>query len=220
VKSLETLVSHVTFSLLFVISSILAPAHATVSHAQSIKTDPGHKAYAEVGGVRFSSPKYFTIQPQVTHQFLYIRHDKYDLGIVVAVPDKRIDDEYVRSLASLAVSCLYGADGPPYKWKRLEDYQKVSSFEVAGGKVQGFNGQQRVLLEYRTLKVRGKEVVVEYFFGLGRGAEAKALFERNLGGDSMPGWYALAHIIASITGENYDKINPPGSFIAVPLKKQ
>jgi hypothetical protein len=220
VKSFGAPASHANLSLLFLTLSSLVAGHAAETYGQSIRTDPGHKEFAEVGGVRVSSPKNFAIQPQTSNEPLYIRHDQYDLGILVAVPDKRIDDEYVRSLASLGATCVYAAEAARYKWKRLENYQKVSSFEVGGGQIQGFNGQQRVMLDYRTLKVGGKEVVVGYVFGLGRGAEAKALFARNLGGMSMPGWYALAHIIASITGEKYDKINPPDSFIAVPLKKQ
>ncbi|MFY9610940.1 MAG: hypothetical protein WAU45_20305 [Blastocatellia bacterium] len=220
VKSLGTLVSHATIALLFLVSATLVPVHSAARTPQSTQNDPGHKEFAEVGGVRFSSPRDFTIQSERTNQLLYIRHDKHDLGVLVVVPDKRIDDELIRSIATLAARYLYAVDGRPYKWKRLGDYEKISSFEVGGGKIQGFNGQQRMMLDYRTLKAGGKELIVGYFFGLGRGADAEALFERNLGGDSMPGSYAQAHVIASITGEKYDKLNLPDSFIAVPLKKQ
>jgi hypothetical protein len=36
---------------------------------------------------------------------------------------------------------------------------------------------------------------------------------------SMPGWYAQAHVIASITGEKYERINPGTEIIGTPLKK-
>ena len=35
----------------------------------------------------------------------------------------------------------------------------------------------------------------------------------------MPGWYAQAHIIASVTGEKYEQINP-GTVISGPIKKK
>ncbi|HEX5731961.1 MAG TPA: hypothetical protein VF131_03920 [Blastocatellia bacterium] len=184
---------------------------------QSSYTDPGHKEYVEVGDVRFSCPKYFSLQQkQTNNQIAYMRHDKYDLGLIVAVADQSIDDEYINRIAALVSSHLFPKESSPYSWKRMEEYQKVSKFEVGGGMVQGFNGHQRIFLQYRILKSKGKEVVVGYGFGMGTGKEAGILFERNLGGDSMPGWYAQAHIIASITGEKYEQINPPGSRIAAP----
>jgi hypothetical protein len=181
--------------------------------AQKINLDPGHKEYLLVNGVKFSSPNGFgTQQSESNEQVAYVPHQKYDLGLLVAAPEKPIDDDYIRGLASLAASNLFPSEKPSYSWKRLEGYEKVSKYEVGGGMVQGFNGHQRVLMQYRQIKVRGKDVVVAYTFGLGRGNETKLLFDRNLGGDSMPGWYAQAHIIASITGEKYDEINPGSDF--------
>lgn len=84
----------------------------------------------------------------------------------------------------------------------------MSKLEVRGGMLQGFNGRQRVFIQYRVLKAQGKEVMVGYVFGLGEEEQASMLFERNLGGDSMPGTYAQAHVIASITGEKYNTIIP------------
>jgi hypothetical protein len=48
-------------------------------------------------------------------------------------------------------------------------------------------------------------------------ADAKWLFDLDgSAGMSMPGWYAQAHIIASVTGEKYERINPGTELIAVP----
>lgn len=187
------------------------------SHAQTFNQDPGHKEYLSVNGVKFSSPKGFDAQRLTTNEKVaYVPHEKYDLGLLVAVAEGPMDAEYTEGLASLAASHLFPKEKEGYSWKKLDGYEKVSKYEVGGGMLQGFNGHQRVVMQYRQLKVGGKDIVVGYSFGLGRGNEAKVLFDRNLGGDSMPGWYAQAHVIASITGEKYIDINPGTSVIAAP----
>ena len=187
------------------------------SLAQTFNQDPGHKEYVSVNGVKFSSPNGFDTQRlKVNENVAYVPHQKYDLGLLVAASEKPIDFDYTERLASLATSHLFPKEKGGYSWKKLGGYQKVSKYEVGGGMLQGFNGHQRVLMQYRQLQIGGKDIVVGYSFGLGRGPEAGRLFDRNLGGDSMPGWYAQAHIIASITGEKYTEINPGTSIISAP----
>jgi hypothetical protein len=67
----------------------------------------------------------------------------------------------------------------------------------------------------------GREVLVGYITQLGNDHnEARYLFEQEGAcGMSMPGWYAQAHILASITGEKYEQINPGTSIIAEPVKR-
>lgn len=188
--------------------------------AQSIQTDPGHKEQLSIGSLRFSCPNHFNIEPQVAGgEFVYLRHDKYDLGLFLASPGVNVGQEYIRKHASVLSSYLHPNERGNYKWKRVDDYTKVSKFEVGGGKFQGYNGQQRVCLQYRELRVGAGIVLVGYIFELGGGDLAKPLFERNLAGDSMPGFYAQAHIIASITGEKYDEINK-GLIVAPPPPKE
>ena len=200
---------HIRLSGVLMISIVLSVLVISHGGAQKLNLDPGHKEYLLVNGIKFSSPNGFGTQLLKTdEEVAYVPHQKYDLGLLVAVPGKPIDGDYIGWLASLAALNMFPNEKPSYSWKKLEGYQRVSKYEVGGGMLQGFNGHQRVLMQYRQIKVNGKDVVVAYTFGLGRGSETKLLFDRNLGGDSMPGWYAQAHIIASITGEKYDDINP------------
>ena len=197
-------------SALLLTALALLALFAPDSAAQRLNQDPGHREYLTVGGMRFSSPNGFASERrQATEQFVYIPHPRYDLGLFVAVPERTVNSEYINNLASRFASYLFPNEPPRYAWKQLEEgYRRVSRNEEEGGMIQGFNGQQRVLMQYRQLDINGKRVIVGYAFGLGRGNEARALFERNLGGDSMPGWFAQAHIIASLTGERYEEINP------------
>jgi hypothetical protein len=204
-------------SLLIFAALILIALWVDDSNAQELDQDPGHKEYLSINGLRFSLPNDFdTRRLKATDQIIYVPHEEYDLGLFVAVPDKAVNAEYIRELSALVASYLFPKEKPGYSWKRLEDYWKVSKFEFGGGMMQGFNGRRRVLVQYRQIRVSGREAIAGYTFGLGRGSEAKRLFEKNLGGDSMPGWYAQAHVIASITGEKYKEINPGTSFISAP----
>jgi len=187
------------------------------NEAQTMKTDPGHKQNVMLGDVRFSCPNGYNVQQEHTSNGIgFMRHGEYDLGLFVTVLGKSVNADYIKELSMAVSSYLFPNGKTKYSWKRIDGYHKVSKYEINGGGVQGFNGQRRVCVQYRQLKVQGTEIIVGYVFELGGGELARLLFERNLAGDSMPGWYAQAHIIASITGEKYEEINPYGGFTAAP----
>ena len=183
--------------------------------AQGLIQDPGHSSFLTVENVKFSCPKDFACQrSRADGAAVYIPHLKYDLELVVGVVPSDAGRETIEQLARLAASHVFPKERAPYLWKHLGPDnliaagKHVSKFETGNGALQGFNGKQRVVFQYRQVKANDKEVIIGYLFGLGRGGEAKSLFEQNLGGDSMLGWYSQAHIIASLTGEKYTDINP------------
>jgi len=178
-----------------------------------LNQDPGHKSYLFVGGVKFSCPRDFACERSRSDGVaVYIRHQQYNLELVLGIDAKEVP-ELTENLARTATSHLFPKQHD-FSWKQLpQDAElasgkRASKFETGRGGLQGYNGLQRVVFQYRTIKVKGKEVIVGYLLGVGRGPQARELFDQNLGGDSMPGWYAQAHIIASLTGEKYTDINP------------
>ena len=178
-----------------------------------LNQDPGHKSYLFVGGVKFSCPRDFACERSRSDGVaVYIRHQQYNLELVLETDAKEVPD-LTENLARTATSHLFPKQHD-FSWKQLPrdaelaSGKRASKFETGRGGLQGYNGLQRVVFQYRTIKVKGKEVIVGYLLGVGRGPQAKELFDQNLGGDSMPGWYAQAHIIASLTGEKYTDINP------------
>jgi hypothetical protein len=192
----------------FIVASLMGKANP-----QSISTDPGHKEYVSVDRVRFSCPNHFNVQGHSRSDHLaFMRHEKDNVGVFVAVPGKDVDDDYVKQLATAISASLLPQEKEPYIWKRLNYYEKVSKFEIGGGTIQGFNGQQRVFIQYRILKTNGKLIIVGYTADFGRGNEARLAFERNLAGACIGCWYAEEHIIASITGEKYDEVYKSGGI--------
>jgi hypothetical protein len=191
------------------------------SKAQSMNSDPGHKEYVSLGEIQLSCPNEFNVQRQHTNDTLaYMQHKEYELALFVAVANQKVDSEYIKQLASTLSAYLLPKDKPSYKWKPLDAYQKMSQFESGGEQIQGFNGKHRLCVQYRKLKVQGKEILVGYLFTFGDGDLAKELFDRNLGGDSMPGSYAQAHIIASITKEKFENLTRGGLISAPPPPKK
>jgi len=97
--------------------------------------------------------------------------------------------------------------------------QKVSDFQTGGGNTKGLHSKRFIQTDYIVLHVR-RDVIVGYVSKFGRDNEAKFLFDfKGPAGMSMPGWYAQAHVIASVTGEKYERINPGTVIIGTPAKK-
>ena len=205
---------------------VAAIAFLVLCHSSSVvqlpSQDPGHKEDAQVAGVNFSVPNDFNLEKSAESRMAFMRHKKYDLALFVAVPERAADDNYLTSLSDSLVSQLSSND-KKFRWKLLLDGpdSKVSKFQTASGSTKGFNGKKFFQTHYITVKVKDQQVLVGYITQLGQhGNNQRFLFEsEGEGGMSMPGWYAQAHILASITGEKYAEINP-GTFIrADPVKK-
>jgi hypothetical protein len=180
--------------------------------------DPGHKEYSEVAGVKFSVPKRFVVQKPSTQNVAFMLRAEYGLGLFVAVPDGPVNDRYLTDLSNVLASKLLPKE-PGFQWKLFSETSstKVSDFQIGRGNTKGLNGKKLVQTTYILVEVKGRRVLVGYITTHGHDTDAKWLFDLDgSAGMSMPGWYAQAHIIASVTGEKYERINPGTELIAVP----
>lgn len=210
---MKSMTRKVLFGLLFLVAGAVS--------AQLPSQDPGHKEYAEVGGVKFSVPKRFDLQKPSDQNIAFMLRAEYGLGLFVAVPDGTINEAYLTKLSNNVAAKLFPQDRG-FDWKILphESSQKVSDFAVATGNTKGFVPKKLVQTDYIALNVNGRNVIVGYVNRLGSDADARYLFNlKGPAGMSMPGWYAQAHVIASITGEKYERINPGTKITGAPLKK-
>jgi len=186
--------------------------------AQLPSQDPGHKGYSEVAGVKFSVPKRFVLQSRSTENVAFMLRAEYELGLFVAVPDGPVSDKYLTDLSNVLAAKLYPKESA-FRWKLLSENAstKVSDFQIGRGNTKGFNGKKLVQTAYILVEVKGRKVLVGYITAHGHDTDGKWLFDLDgSAGMSMPGWYAQAHIIASVTGEKYERINPGTELIAVP----
>lgn len=162
------------------------------------------------GNLRFACPQGFKslpIEPQ--QSFALFHQKKYGVGLFVASPESGFDERtFMTNVTKTTVAKIFAKESQKYVWKPVNFSGSVSTFEIGGGMVQGFNGLQGVLIKYRHLKFNGKEIIVGYAAEFGRGSEGKEAFGRGLGGDSMPGCYAAVDVIYSITGEKMSDNNP------------
>ena len=171
--------------------------------AQLPSQDPGHKEYSEVAGIKFSVPKRFDVQKPATSNVVFMLRAEYELGLFVAVPDAQVDEKYLTDLSNTLASKLLPKENG-FQWKLLPDRsdKKVSDFQVGGGNTKGLNGKKLIQTDYILIDVKGRKAIVGYITKLGRDSDGQYLFDlKTPAGMSMPGWYAQAHIIASITGE-------------------
>jgi len=186
--------------------------------AQLPSQDPGHKSFAEVAGLKFSVPKRFVLRTPTTENIAFMLRAEYRLGLFVAVPEGAINDKYLTELSNMLASKLLPKERA-FQWKLISEDSstKVSDFQIGRGNTKGFNGKKLVQSSYILVEVRGRKVLVGYINTHGDDTDSKWLFDLDgSAGMSMPGWYAQAHIIASVTGEKYERINPGTELIAVP----
>jgi hypothetical protein len=172
--------------------------------------DPGHRSFVTLGDTQVSCPNGFTpVAVRPGGSCLVMRHDLFKLALFVARIERGTTGRAALDrIAAVVLKDGVSEDVAGYRWKDFNDYRKQSAFETGGGKMQGFNGKQDLGLAYRELTFGEKTFVEGYVFDLHGGADAARLFERNVGGDSLLGAIAETHVICSITGENYDDLNP------------
>ena len=171
-----------------------------------------------VGDVHFACPKNFKPVPlESTQQYSLYYWKKYNVGLFIAAPASGYDEsKFMANVIKTSLAKMFPKDSQDFDWKGVPYSGRISKFEIDGTIAQGFNGTLGVLIKYRRLKFNGRDIIVGYASDFGRGAEAKESFGRALGGDSMPGCYAVVDTIYSITGEKMPENNPCEIIASVP----
>jgi hypothetical protein len=187
--------------------ALVAPVAAAAAAAQA--PEPAAPPSVAVGGITFRCPTNFGCEPvKPDDTTVFLRHRAFDLGLFVVAPARAASDEVMNALAGRMAAQLFPQQAGAYQWKLVEKRDKISKSEVDGAQLQGLLGDFRVSVVYRRLRVRDTDLLVGYVFRFGKGPKEARLFERNLGGDSLPGGDATAEVIASITGERLKDLNP------------
>ena len=171
-----------------------------------------------IGDLHFACPKDFKpVTPEPAQQFALFYWKKYDVGLFVASPPSGFDERaFMTNVTKTSLTKMFPKDSQAFEWKPVNYSGSISKFEIGGGVAQGFNGSLGVLLKYRHLKINGREIIIGYASEFGRGAEAKEAFGRGLGGDSMPGCYAVVDVTYSISGEKMPENNPCDLIVTLP----
>jgi hypothetical protein len=194
------------------IGMILVCCLALATTAIGQRTSPKN---CRIGEVAFACPKGLKplrIEPAPDLALFF----RKDFGLFVASPKPGFDEQKLTSeVTKTVLAKAFPKELQSYEWKPLKFSDVVSRFEIGGGMAQGFNGSMGIVVKYRHLKVKDKEILVGYAAELARGTDASENFQRGLGGDSLgtiAGCEASVEVIYSITGERINKANPPCSL--------
>jgi len=171
--------------------------------------DPGHKANATVGGVKYSVPKGFDLGKSSDPKLALLRA-KDNVAIFLSISTARPDNKALNDAAA-AVAALYVPTEEAFKWRPTGvDAEAASKFEVAGGSAKGLSkGKKLVQLYYKVIGIKGRYVTLGYMMEFGEQSPNQADYAFTLegaGGNSMSARYAVVHIIASITSEPFQDI--------------
>ena len=157
----------------------------------------------EISGVKFTVPNDFRLEQSSKSNVAFMRHEKDDFALFVAVPkNKQVDDEYLTSISNEVASHLVPHE-QGYVWKisRGSDAKTDTrrGFIIT---TKGFNDRVYVQTDFMVVKAQQQTVVLGSIFSSGdRGA--KHLFDVEGHEYSFSGWKAIFQLMASVTGERY-----------------
>ena len=193
--------------LLPVLFLLLGSACTSTQHAS---TDSA----ATLSDVEYEVPERFTEANAASDERIALfERDNGRVGLfVAALPDEAdrgaLMEEVQQRLASLA------AEGQPqtFDWRPnlapLGD-QRASDFEVYNERRHGFNGQSRVVVQFRQIEKEGRNLLTGYYYVAGTGAQAEQQFRNGTVGDSAVAGPAWASLIGSIVGEQPRDLSGP-----------
>jgi hypothetical protein len=127
-----------------------------------------------------------------------------DEAVFIVVPgEKTVASDLITQLRKAALADLLPNEPQKFEWKSQDnDYiQKAGKYDVDRGKVMGFNGESRVMIEYHQISHKNKDIIVGYYYVMDKGARAGAAFARGLGGGNGAAGNECASVVSSITGE-------------------
>ena len=141
---------------------------------------------------------------------------KYHSGLFVAALPSEADRAGLMRTVQERVAASGVADGPQtFEWalgRAPTGDQRASTYEVFNERRQGFNGQSRVVVQYRQIRKDGRDVLTGYYYVSGTGDDAERQFQSNSQGDSMgagAGWSALVGSIVGTEPTNLSAPPPP-----------
>lgn len=183
--------------------------HAVHAQDEVSSSDPGRKVSSTIAGIRFSVPKGFDIEKSPYPRTTFLR-GKDSTAMFIVVTDSRPDNKTLNDIAS-NIATEFAPSEQVFKWKPTGiDEEPASTFEVKGGSAKGQSKAKKVVqLYYKVLKNKNKFLTVGYIMDFGDETAAQSDFaftSDGIAGASMPAWYALTHVIVSITGEKFDEV--------------
>ena len=191
--------------LIILVASSLLTANK-ISSAQRVSSQsPNTEKSTTVSGVKFIVPKDFRLEESLNSGFAFMRHESEQLALFIAVPNQQVDDAFLTNLSSEAVvQLLPQQDG--FTWKILRHSEpKMSRNQSMRGTTKGLNNQRYVQADFVVVKVQHQEIVLGSISVFGNEKDAKYHFDIEGIDYSFIGWEGLFKLIASVTGEKYDR---------------
>lgn len=180
-----------------------------IGSGQSVSAVPPNiNRSVDISGVKFTVPENFRREQSSHAEIAFMRHDKDVLALFVAVPkNQQINDGYLTELSNGVVSQLLPKQ-ESFVWKIFRHSgQRMSIHQSAIGTIKGLNSRTYVQTDFVVVKAQQQEVVVGSISVFGSEKEARHLFDVEGYEYSFTGWEGLFRLIASVTGEKYDRVN-------------
>lgn len=175
-----------------------------IGRAQRVPKPSGVAQSEVVSGVKFTVPKDFRLQQSPRSNVAFMRHEKDDVALFVAVPkNKQVDDQYLTSISNEVASQLLPHE-QGYVWKvSRRSSAKTDTRRGFIVTTKGFNDRVYMQTDFMVVKAQQQTVVLGSIFSSGSDKGARHLFDVEGHEYSFSGWKAIFQLMASVTGERY-----------------
>jgi len=170
-----------------------------------------------LNGLRFPIPRgYIQVLPSSIENSAFLYYGKYNLGIVLAVPQQSfVQADILTELTQAALNKFFPKEPGTFDWKQFQNHRKISKFESGGSEMMGFNGTDLFIVHSHRITVAGKDVSILDIFKWTEG-DSRDIFERGLGAESMEACNDEVEIIHAVTHEKVSATSSPCELIAIP----
>lgn len=196
-KSAHLKIGTTTVLVLFVLFT-----QCLISSAQRVAKHPSIEQSAKVSGVKFTVPKGFRLEQSSSSDVAFMRHEKEDLALFVAVTkNQQVDDPYLIALSGGVVSQFLPQE-QEFAWKvSRRPKLKFSAHQTSTGITKGLNDRRYVQTDFVAVKIQRQEIVVGSISTSHSGRDIRYRFDDEGSEYSFTGWGGLFQLISSVTGE-------------------
>lgn len=164
--------------------------------------------------VAYTTPDgYSEVANQSTDGITLFSNERYHNGLFVAtLPSEAARANLMLAVQERVARVAASGESQVFDWApntAPTGNQPASAYEVFNERRHGFNGESRIVVQFRQIRKDGRDLLTGYYYVSGNGAEAAQQFRGNSVGDSAGAGADWAKLVGSLIGEEPRNMSAP-----------
>jgi len=167
-----------------------------------------------LAGVTYAVPDGYVASGETEHIAVF-QSTRYpgDGLFLTAIASDASREARIEEIQQRIAATVASGQNQTFEWRPNEaptGNEKASAYEVYNERRHGFNGQSRIVVQYRQIAHNGRNLLTGYFYvSSSSAAEAAQEFRRGTMGDAASLGGAWASLVGSIVGEQPRDLSQP-----------